>query len=126
MSTEAEILLAKLIEKGIPAYQWKPPHDSCVATECDVRIKRLSDGKEVIYKEDMLWSDDYNELELSTFIWSDGNYSCTCNRGTFFDRACGVPEDEIPDYKCGDGDYFVEIKDWRGEVIYSDFPTENS
>jgi len=123
MSKEAESLLARLTAMGIPARQWSAPHDSCVATECEVRMRRVSDGKEVIMKEDILWSDDYGEPELSTHIWEEGNYSCTCNRGTFFDRTCGIPEEEIPDYQCGDDEYLVEIKDWEGKIIFSELAT---
>lgn len=123
MSKEAEVLLAKLTAMGIPAKQLTGPHHDMVMSECDIRMRRVADGKEVTFKDDLVWSDDDDELKLSTYIWEEGNFQCTCNRGRFFDRALKIPEEEIPDYKCGDDEYLVEIKDWTGKVIYSDIPS---
>lgn len=122
MSKEAEVLLAKLTVMGIPAHQLTSPHDSMVMTECDVRIRRVSDGKEVLYKDDLIWSDDYEEPQLCTFIWEEGNFSCDCNRESFFYDAMNIPRDKQPDNGCntGENEFQVEIKDWTGKVIYSD------
>lgn len=49
----------------------------------------------------------------STWIWTEGNYSCDCNRGIFF----GEPED----VDCGDGAYAVQLRNAKtGEVYYDE------
>jgi hypothetical protein len=54
------------------------------------------------------------------FIWSDGNYSCDCNRRLFFARAAG--EDEDWDGGCSDGLYAVRLRNKRtGRVYYNEF-----
>lgn len=56
---------------------------------------------------------------LGTFIWSDGNFACDCNRAMFFADAKGEPD---PNVECSHGAYSVQIKNSKtGEVIYEDF-----
>lgn len=59
----------------------------------------------------------------SDFNWRENNYSCDCNRASFFAEAVGavLSDEETP---CGDGRYVVEsILDARdGREIYSERP----
>lgn len=50
------------------------------------------------------------------FIWTDGNYSCDCNRALFFARAKGEPDpEEIP---CGESKFRVRLE--QGEYVYDE------
>ena len=80
-----------------------------------VTIKDYNTGETREYRDDSEWAD---EDGLSSFIWTDGNYSCDCNRGLFFCRAKG--EDDDQDFPCGDHRFGVSIKLENGEVVYSD------
>lgn len=46
---------------------------------------------------------DTHDLEPRDFMWTEGNYSCDCNRHRFFQRAANVPEEEITDMTCNVG-----------------------
>lgn len=63
-----------------------------------------------------------DEFEFSDFIWSEGNFSCDCNRHLFFERASG--RDPAPGSDtCGDGAYRVTITDPdTGRVWYDEPP----
>jgi len=64
-----------------------------------------------VWKDGSDWSD---------FMWSEGNYSCDCNRRNFFnDVGAGLEDNE-----CGEGGFIVEkIIDTRtGELLYSEKP----
>lgn len=53
----------------------------------------------------------------STFIWTDGNYACDCNRHLFFTNHEG--ED---DCCCGEGAYSVNlVNPVTGEAYYKEF-----
>lgn len=51
------------------------------------------------------------------FMWSDGNYSCDCNRALFFANTVGDPD---PDQECGDKAYSVRITSENGSVLHVD------
>lgn len=51
---------------------------------------------------------DYDEG--AEYAWSEGNYSCDCNRALFFMRAeGGLSESEMPFTPCGEGRYEATI-----------------
>ena len=63
------------------------------------------------YVEEREWSSDY--------IWSEGNYSCDCNRAVFFAEA--GKEDVAPAWEqpCGDCAYsFIDIKLENGNSVW--------
>lgn len=70
------------------------------------------------------WYDPEAEdaLDNLIFLWSEGNYSCDCNRALFYGRARGVSEEDLEELsQCGDGRYKVlSIKRPSGEVLYSE------
>lgn len=71
-------------------------------TSCTVEIRKNETG-EIRLMRDLDWHGD--------FIWSEGNYSCDCNRSSFF----GDDED------CSEGKYSVRITADSGEELYSEF-----
>ncbi len=58
----------------------------------EVTLRDTTTGKSVVYPD--TWEND-DFRELANFIWSEGNYSCDCNRSLFMygdtglRRACG-------------------------------------
>lgn len=55
--------------------------------------------------------------EADEFMWSDGNYSCDCNRALFFAWAGDEGE---PDIECGDWRFRVRITADDGHVLYEE------
>lgn len=59
--------------------------------------------------------------EGSDFWWSDGNFSCDCNRELEFERAGGHEPKDITKTKCSEGRYkVVWIKTSDGETVYEE------
>jgi len=73
-------------------------------------------GEQRSYQDDFVWSQDPDDF--SEYIWSDGNYSCDCNRGLFFERAAGIPYSG--ETVCGQSRYFLFICDEAGTEVYRD------
>lgn len=81
---------------------------------CLLQVKRNSDNIARFYGSD--W--EY-ERDGSFYIWEDGNYSCDCNRRSFFLRA--ADEEEPEENACGDGAFSVRLFDAQtGELVYQD------
>ena len=53
----------------------------------------------------------YEEESDAIYMWSEGNYSCDCNRGLFLNGN---------DYDCGEKDFGVTLYNEDKESIYSD------
>ena len=86
--------------------------DDFVVLNMKVEIKRASDGK----MSCDIWP-DWN-WHKSAFWWEEGNASCDCNRGMWFNSAT-KSDDEDP--KCGDGGYLVRLSNAdTGELLYTD------
>jgi hypothetical protein len=69
------------------------------------------------------WESLHGGEGFSDFIWTEGNYSCDCNRYLFFQYAIGAcPEDVMDDAKCGDGRFRVEsiISAADGTLLYGE------
>lgn len=77
-----------------------------------VTITRVEDRVSRTYQEEYDWSPG------SEFNWSEGNYSCDCNRALFFRRAGN--EEVGANLICGEGKYYVEIRSAEGELLYKD------
>jgi hypothetical protein len=69
------------------------------------------------------------EGEFDDFIWSEGNYSCDCNRSLFFQRGMGIDEmtilqdknnDFYLDCNFGPNRFKVTVRDEAGKVLYTD------
>lgn len=59
-------------------------------------------------------------IDSGGYLWSEGNYSCDCNRGIFFAYAGG--EEPKWDSDCSEGKYRVVCKSEDGAVLYADDP----
>ena len=58
------------------------------------------------------------------FWWSEGNFSCDCNRGLEFKRGLGENPD-MDETSCGNGKYSVSIYDCSdGSLLYSEVSHE--
>ena len=67
---------------------------------------------------------DPDGSETVPFMWSEGNYTCDCNREIFFKRARNEDVD-LDAQNCSYGRYSVEILDPESnEVIYADRETK--
>jgi hypothetical protein len=62
--------------------------------------------------------DDEGSEESFFFLWTEGNYSCDCNRDLFFHRVS--QPDYYEDHPCGDSEYRLNwVRDLStGEVLY--------
>lgn len=86
---------------------------SCVA---EIRCNSTGEVREHETHEIIMDGDE----DPGDYIWSDGNYSCDCNRRLFFARAAG--HDEDCDKDCSDGRYSVRVRNKKsGRVWYSEF-----
>ena len=61
---------------------------------------------------------DYEFGTGSAYWWRDGNGSCDCNRGRWFQE--DVDDDHFVEPSCGDGRYRVRCVDDAGNVLYED------
>lgn len=76
-----------------------------------VQIRKNDTGEIRFYTLEALEDD-------GDYIWTDGNFSCDCNRAIMFDRA---KDQEIPEwwlkeptpYPCSDGAFSVLLPDAR-------------
>lgn len=75
---------------------------------------------DTITGETRLYTDEYYgpDVEVSNFLWSDGNYACDCNRRLFFFAFC--EEDKEDDIKCGDDRYVISSIFYEGRFTYSE------
>jgi hypothetical protein len=93
-----------------------------------VSIRRNSDALTRVYDfayEGMKpWDED------SDWIWSEGNYSCDCNRAIFFERAAGKEHtrEEMEAWPCGDESYTITAitQDEDPTVLYEEVPPTTS
>src|SRR3990167_9381256 len=61
---------------------------------------------------------DNGEDAPHSFNWSDGNYSCDCNRELFWSRAAGV---EVEESECSEGRFSVRvINPATGKAFYDE------
>jgi hypothetical protein len=82
-----------------------------------ISIIRNSDGLLRTYVEDFEW--------LGEYIWAEGNFSCDCNRGLFFDRA-GGDEPEWAAHDCGETGYSIRICDEDGNILYDELAANSA
>ena len=58
---------------------------------------------------------DY-DVDAIDYAWSEGNFSCDCNRELFFLRGQGIEPSNSPD--CGEGKYVAEVSNAETNEIY--------
>jgi len=87
----------------------------------EVHIRRMSDGVDRVYR-DVGWIDEPGEgPSWPEYIWTEGNFSCDCNRAIFFARAGGESEPG-PETTCGESAFRIAkvVKIATGEVLFSE------
>ena len=82
-------------------------------------IRKNATGEIREYKTEC-WLFDDSSGEIDAYNWSEGGFSCDCNRALFFQRTKGEKEDwKAP---CGDELYSVNLKDPKtGEIFYREY-----
>jgi hypothetical protein len=95
-----------------------PPHDTSEWVKIELRIKDKETGEIRSLITDGIWSDE--DDEVSTFIYSEGNFSCDCNRFLFFNEAAGI-DNEDTKTECGDVKFLVNIYTTKGKQVYREF-----
>ena len=99
-------------------FRLPPPHDGydCVRIKRRIRLNATGEVREA--DDYCLWDENGSgdgEEGPSTFIWSDGNYACDCNRAIDFG-----PDQE--DESCGSSRYAVQLVNAKtGTVFYDEF-----
>ena len=93
--------------------------------KCLIKMTHVESGKSVEFEFDWGYPGYVRDEDWETdpvYIWSDGNYSCDCNRHNFFNRD-GLHNENYEDVQCGDGMYRVNwIKNLEtGKIIYEEF-----
>lgn len=80
------------------------------------RLRRTSDG----VVRDYVCSIDHDvEDGLLIYMWTEGNYSCDCNRALFFARAADEDDLDVP---CGEKMFSLDGLLVDGEVITFEEP----
>ncbi len=87
-------------------------------TKAQVHITNVETG------ETRSFGTDFDAEQSEDFLWSEGNFSCDCNRNIFFEREClGLKDDEgrADDQACGYDAFTVRIVAADdGRVLYED------
>ena len=78
-----------------------------------VTILNTKTKEKVTYQDNYM---TYTKNEWPPFIWTEGNYSCDCNRELFFYRAKHLKEPKDP--KCGNSRYRVKLL--QGHLKYDE------
>lgn len=82
-----------------------------------ITILESSTGRVVQYVDTFPDNDDDSVL----WMWSEGNYSCDCNRGRWFKGAVGDTDAETCEFECDGGVYkAMVIRD--GRILFNDLP----
>ena len=67
-------------------------------------LRENASGEIRSYYDETNYKGTEEELErLTDFMWTEGNYSCDCNRLLFFVRSGGEPEPTREVIVCGEG-----------------------
>lgn len=109
--------MSECYPNGPPAY----PPDGTYEVAIDVYIRSAATGEVRVYHDKGLC--DTVDDRFWDYIWEEGNFSCDCNRGSFFAND-GKPSE---DYKwagkeCGQSAYIVEkiVRLDTGAIVYKD------
>ena len=81
-------------------------------------IRKNTTGEIREYRTEV-WLFDDEEGVPDSYMWSEGNYSCDCNRGLFFARA--GREEENWHLPCGNELYSVNLKTMDRKIFYKEY-----
>ena len=83
-----------------------------------VHIKHIPSGEIRIFNTTAIISKD--DPKWLPWMWEEGNWSCDCNRSSFFSQAAG--EDEYEEAECGDELYRANVFNPKtGECLYREY-----
>ena len=94
----------------------EPPHNDSLWVKIAVIIQDNKTKENVFYLEDACY--DKEDKRASTWIWEEGNFSCDCNRYSFYQNAKNLPDND--DFECSDGKYSVCIINPKTKKILYD------
>lgn len=88
----------------------------------DVHLLDTTTGKRAVYHTDHNSDQDPEPGVFRDYDWRDGNFSCDCNRGDFWEEAAGEEVWGGGVSKCGDGRFVVEkiVEVLTGKVLYTE------
>lgn len=99
------------------------PHNDSLWGKVIVKIKnnKTCEIRNYNTEEYLCKKGNENSFEFNDWIWTEGNYSCDCNRSLFFGYAIGNNfEESCAD--CSDGRYSVNIySEKNGKLLYKEF-----
>lgn len=90
--------------------------DSNTDIQVRIFIRRNSDG--VIAEKICDFKDGGWQWPKDKFWWTEGNASCDCNRGDWFNRNSGVDDS---DCECGHTAYSIWVTDMDEKEVFSEF-----
>ena len=89
-----------------------PKNGKWVWTIVEIRQNSTETIREYASRELLMDGEDAPD----TYLWSEGNYACDCNRANFFYG------DDDCDVSCGDTAYSVRLRNKKnGRVYYNEF-----
>lgn len=80
-----------------------------------VEITQVATGEMRVHESTGWWENG----RFEPYIWSEGNFSCDCNRRLFFERAAAGDDWDGP-APCGSSAFTVRVMDMDGTVLYED------
>lgn len=78
-----------------------------------IKLLDVQTGESRLYYDDS-WSNS------GRYHYEDGNGSCDCNRGLYFEYAHGVSPQDAETYECGHEAMKVESVFYQGRIVYSE------
>jgi hypothetical protein len=120
---------ARPLERLVRLPDWimiekEPPHNDVMWVKILAHIRKNETGEVRVYETDMIMDeDDIENNQPSTYMWSDGNYCCDCNRKRFFEYALkdgrGFCDIET---ECSDGQFSVTLQNPKTkEYFYKEY-----
>lgn len=82
-----------------------------------VHIRQEATGIVRNRHEENLWEDADGD-SVCGYMWTEGNYSCDCNRASMWADLAG--EDD-PEPGCGDEKYKIRVTNELGEEVYTEW-----
>ena len=88
----------------------------------DVYLRDLNTGYSDVYHTHDPFDNEFYNNGFGTYLWSEGNYSCDCNRSLFLYCYAENGTGKYKDYPCGEGNIIIDkiVRVDTGEILYSE------
>lgn len=84
-----------------------------------IAITHVATGETRYHDDDFDWPSE----DRFVFMWTEGNYSCDCNRELFFGRAGGEPDPPEDENECGNERYrAVAVREDGSTLVLDTLP----